>query len=142
MEVLFHCKVASHQLHPSQQLAHSQSCLLFQQKGFAPNHTAAQNRVTHKGSQATACSPIPHTQLCDTALLLDTQVPSHPPSHPLQSQCAILGEHRLWNGPSPASKHASGSSRHGSAEMNLTSIHEDSSSIPGLTLWVKDPALP
>ena len=26
--------------------------------------------------------------------------------------------------------------------MNLTSIREGSSSIPGLPLWVKDPALP
>ena len=34
---------------------------------------------------------------------------------------------------------SSGSSGHGSAERNLTSVHEDSVSIPGLTHWVKDP---
>ena len=37
-------------------------------------------------------------------------------------------------------KKSLGSSHHGSVEMNLTSIHEDASSISGLTQRVKDPA--
>ena len=35
-----------------------------------------------------------------------------------------------------------GSSHRGSVVMNLTSIHEDVGSIPGLTQCIKDPVLP
>ena len=37
---------------------------------------------------------------------------------------------------------ATRSSHYGSAEMNLTSIHKDTGSIPGPAQWVKDLALP
>ena len=49
------------------------------------------------------------------------------------SHCYSLGKSgfRLWTG----------SSRLGSAVRNLTSVHENSGSIPGLTQGVKDPAL-
>ena len=38
--------------------------------------------------------------------------------------------------------HLEGSSHHGTAEMNPTSIHVDVGSVPGLDHWVGDQTLP
>ena len=41
----------------------------------------------------------------------------------------------------PLKRSTFGSSRRGSGETNLISIHEDTGSTPGLVQWVKYPAL-
>ena len=48
----------------------------------------------------------------------------------LQTDCRTIKKRDYW------------SSHCGAAETNVTSIHEDVGSIPGLSQWVKDSALP
>ena len=67
----------------------------------------------------------------------------------LKSLGACVNVHFSWEGssyqvccPVTVKNHHNGSSCHGSAVMNLTSIHEDVGLMPGLAQWVKDPALP
>ena len=70
-------------------------------------------------------------------------MPLHVPESPLCTASAQMGRDGAHVDPGGfwLRRHM-WSSRSGSAETNLTSIHEDAGSIPDLTQWVKDLAWP
>ena len=75
--------------------------------------------------------------------------PGHPcPGHPCPAgppwnlEIRRASDTAEVNGPEETSNASIRSSHRGSAVTNPTSIHEDSDSIPDLTQWVKDLALP
>ena len=53
----------------------------------------------------------------------------------------MQGQGHLWKPEKPPESTQPWTSPRGTAETNLTSIHEDTGSIPGLAQWVKNPAL-
>ena len=73
---------------------------------------------------------------------MDEGIPPHVWATSLKIQASINRQPGCFCPLALVKNAAMGSSRRGSAEMNLMSIHKDAGSIAGLAQWVKDPVLP
>ena len=124
------------------------------QPGFSPGAHAGLVLITEPqpGLQLTAPPPYPPCPLLEAQNLrphLSQKTRSHPPplrhSAPSRWFTGKSTRQSIWRdgtAPGEVKRKMGRSSYHGSVVMNLISIQEDMSSIPGLPQWVKDPALP